>query len=81
MPSQGNVLKSYASYKIQSGGDAILGAIVGGSSLEERSRCAKEVAKRNVSGYLMILVCWFVSFLRTILGFSDQWRGLLFSMK
>ncbi|CAA6663916.1 unnamed protein product [Spirodela intermedia] len=28
-----------------------LGAVVGGSSLEERSRCAKEVAKRNVSGY------------------------------
>ncbi|CAA7400424.1 unnamed protein product [Spirodela intermedia] len=34
-----------------SGGEAILGAVVGGSSLEERSRCAKEVAKRNVSGY------------------------------
>uniref|UniRef100_A0A1D1Y9E3 Queuine tRNA-ribosyltransferase accessory subunit 2 n=1 Tax=Anthurium amnicola TaxID=1678845 RepID=A0A1D1Y9E3_9ARAE len=34
-----------------SGGESILGSIVGGSSLEERSRCAKEVAKRNVSGY------------------------------
>ncbi|GLT28733.1 hypothetical protein SLA2020_036420 [Shorea laevis] len=30
---------------------AVFGAIVGGSSLEERKRCAQEVAKRNVSGY------------------------------
>ncbi|XP_072971025.1 uncharacterized protein [Typha angustifolia] len=28
-----------------------LGAIVGGSSIEERKRCAKEVSRRNVSGY------------------------------
>ncbi|PIA47135.1 hypothetical protein AQUCO_01400084v1 [Aquilegia coerulea] len=27
------------------------GAIVGGSNMEERKRCAQEVAKRNVSGY------------------------------
>ncbi|XP_058090095.1 uncharacterized protein LOC131236726 [Magnolia sinica] len=33
------------------GGGTILGAIVGGSSLEERKRCAQEVARRNVSGY------------------------------
>ncbi|XP_057501819.1 uncharacterized protein LOC130785684 [Actinidia eriantha] len=32
-------------------GGAVLGAIVGGSSVEERRRCAQEVAKRNVSGY------------------------------
>ncbi|KAE9595267.1 hypothetical protein Lal_00018903 [Lupinus albus] len=30
---------------------SIFGAIVGGSNLEERRRCAEEVAKRNVSGY------------------------------
>ncbi|KAG4201043.1 hypothetical protein ERO13_A05G252301v2 [Gossypium hirsutum] len=30
---------------------AVFGAIVGGSSLEERRRCAQEVATRNVSGY------------------------------
>ncbi|KAL4333109.1 hypothetical protein GQ457_07G021750 [Hibiscus cannabinus] len=30
---------------------AVFGAIVGGSSLEERRRCALEVAMRNVSGY------------------------------
>ncbi|XP_027355458.1 queuine tRNA-ribosyltransferase accessory subunit 2-like isoform X2 [Abrus precatorius] len=30
---------------------SIFGAIVGGSNLDERKRCAKEVAKRNVSGY------------------------------
>ncbi|XP_057732728.1 uncharacterized protein LOC130948034 [Arachis stenosperma] len=30
---------------------SIFGAIVGGTSLEERKRCAEEVAKRNVSGY------------------------------
>ncbi|KAE8684440.1 pentatricopeptide repeat-containing protein [Hibiscus syriacus] len=30
---------------------AAFGAIVGGSSLEERRRCAQEVATRNVSGY------------------------------
>ncbi|XP_022718358.1 queuine tRNA-ribosyltransferase accessory subunit 2-like isoform X1 [Durio zibethinus] len=32
-------------------GGAVFGAIVGGSSLEERQRCAQEVARRNVSGY------------------------------
>ncbi|KAL6973893.1 tRNA-guanosine(34) preQ1 transglycosylase [Sarracenia purpurea var. burkii] len=30
---------------------AIFGAIVGGSSVEERQRCTEEVTKRNVSGY------------------------------
>ncbi|KAK8505109.1 hypothetical protein V6N12_037986 [Hibiscus sabdariffa] len=30
---------------------AVFGAIVGGSSLEERRRCALEVAMRNASGY------------------------------
>ncbi|MBA0659616.1 hypothetical protein Goklo_011731, partial [Gossypium klotzschianum] len=30
---------------------AVFGAIVGGSSLEERRRCAQEVATRKVSGY------------------------------
>ncbi|XAR57530.1 tRNA-guanine(34) transglycosylase, partial [Bertholletia excelsa] len=29
----------------------IFGAVVGGSSVEERRRCAQEVAKRNVSGF------------------------------
>ncbi|XP_077249716.1 uncharacterized protein LOC143889411 [Tasmannia lanceolata] len=33
------------------GGETVLGAVVGGSSLEERKRCAEEVARRNVSGY------------------------------
>uniref|UniRef100_A0A2N9J1G6 Queuine tRNA-ribosyltransferase accessory subunit 2 n=1 Tax=Fagus sylvatica TaxID=28930 RepID=A0A2N9J1G6_FAGSY len=32
-------------------GGAVFGAIVGGSNVEERHRCAQEVAKRNVSGY------------------------------
>ncbi|KAE8022301.1 hypothetical protein FH972_008111 [Carpinus fangiana] len=32
-------------------GGAVFGAIVGGSSIEERQRCAQEVAGRNVSGY------------------------------
>ncbi|XVF30142.1 hypothetical protein REPUB_Repub16aG0031900 [Reevesia pubescens] len=32
-------------------GGAVFGAIVGGSSVEERQRCAQEVARRNVSGY------------------------------
>ncbi|KAK1288425.1 hypothetical protein QJS10_CPB19g00300 [Acorus calamus] len=32
-------------------GKNILGAIVGGSNVEERKRCATEVARRNVSGY------------------------------
>nr|XP_043635490.1 queuine tRNA-ribosyltransferase accessory subunit 2-like [Erigeron canadensis] len=30
---------------------ALFGSIVGGCSVEERQRCAQEVAKRNVSGY------------------------------
>lgn len=32
-------------------GGAVFGSIVGGSSTEERQRCAQEVARRNVSGY------------------------------
>ncbi|KAL5993289.1 hypothetical protein ACLOJK_014213 [Asimina triloba] len=32
-------------------GKTLLGAIVGGSSSEERKRCALEVSRRNVSGY------------------------------
>ncbi|KAG2714116.1 hypothetical protein I3760_03G010800 [Carya illinoinensis] len=32
-------------------GGAVFGAVVGGSSIEERGRCAQEVARRNVSGY------------------------------
>lgn len=32
-------------------GGAVFGAIVGGSSKDERQRCAQEVARRNVSGY------------------------------
>ncbi|XP_019195906.1 PREDICTED: queuine tRNA-ribosyltransferase accessory subunit 2-like [Ipomoea nil] len=32
-------------------GATAFGSIVGGSSIEERRRCAQEVAKRNVSGY------------------------------
>ncbi|KAJ6744739.1 QUEUINE TRNA-RIBOSYLTRANSFERASE ACCESSORY SUBUNIT 2 [Salix purpurea] len=31
--------------------ELLLGAIVGGSDIEERRRCAQEVVKRNVSGY------------------------------
>ncbi|KAF6167015.1 hypothetical protein GIB67_041270, partial [Kingdonia uniflora] len=33
------------------GGKSVLGAIVGGSNVEQRIRCAREVASRNVSGY------------------------------
>ncbi|XP_058201446.1 uncharacterized protein LOC131316181 [Rhododendron vialii] len=36
---------------LSSKGGNIFGAIVGGSSVEERRRSAQEVAKRNVSGY------------------------------
>ncbi|XP_022849196.1 queuine tRNA-ribosyltransferase accessory subunit 2-like isoform X1 [Olea europaea var. sylvestris] len=32
-------------------GGAVFGSIVGGSSVEERQRCAQEVAQQNVSGY------------------------------
>lgn len=32
-------------------GGSVFGAIVGGCSVEERQRCANEVARRNVSGY------------------------------
>lgn len=32
-------------------GGAVFGAIVGGANVEERQRCAQEVAGRNVSGY------------------------------
>ncbi|PIN11286.1 Queuine-tRNA ribosyltransferase [Handroanthus impetiginosus] len=32
-------------------GGAVFGSIVGGSKIEERKRCAEEVAKRNVSGF------------------------------
>lgn len=34
------------------GGD-IFGSIVGGANLQQRQRCAEEVAKRNLSGYLI----------------------------
>ncbi|XP_068653296.1 uncharacterized protein [Aristolochia californica] len=33
------------------GGETVLGAVVGGASLKERGRCAEEVTKRKVSGY------------------------------
>ncbi|KAG0493221.1 hypothetical protein HPP92_004215 [Vanilla planifolia] len=35
----------------KAGGTNIFGSIVGGSNVEERRRCAAEVAKRNVSGF------------------------------
>ncbi|KAI3882293.1 hypothetical protein MKW92_019289 [Papaver armeniacum] len=35
----------------QARGTSVLGAIVGGSNVDERIRCAQEVAKRNVSGF------------------------------
>ncbi|RZC73386.1 hypothetical protein C5167_048866, partial [Papaver somniferum] len=35
----------------QTHGTSVLGAIVGGSNVDERIRCAQEVAKRNVSGF------------------------------
>ncbi|XP_020598968.1 queuine tRNA-ribosyltransferase accessory subunit 2-like isoform X2 [Phalaenopsis equestris] len=35
----------------KTGGNNIFGAIVGGSSVEERKRCANEVAKKNVQGF------------------------------
>ncbi|KAF4373171.1 hypothetical protein CsatB_008525 [Cannabis sativa] len=38
---------------LSSAGGAILGSIVGGSDVEERERCAQEVARRSVSGYLI----------------------------
>ncbi|KAK6116827.1 hypothetical protein DH2020_049457 [Rehmannia glutinosa] len=34
-------------------GGAVFGSIVGGSKIEERKRCAKEVAERNVSGFCL----------------------------
>ncbi|GER34207.1 queuine tRNA-ribosyltransferase [Striga asiatica] len=34
-------------------GGAVFGSIVGGSNIEERKRCAQEVAKRNVSGFYL----------------------------
>lgn len=37
--------------KLSSADGAIFGAIVGGSSVEERQKCAREVAARNTSGY------------------------------
>ncbi|KAH7524876.1 hypothetical protein FEM48_Zijuj06G0165700 [Ziziphus jujuba var. spinosa] len=36
---------------LSSAGGAVFGSIVGGPSVEERERCAQEVARRNVSGY------------------------------
>lgn len=39
-------------YIIQEGGKNVLGFVVGGSSIEERKRCATEVAARNVSGFM-----------------------------
>ena len=56
------ILNLCSSKGIQSGGEDILGAIVGGSSLEERRRCAKEVAKRNVSGLLSFPFLFFSNF-------------------
>ncbi|XP_062077591.1 uncharacterized protein LOC133782340 [Humulus lupulus] len=38
---------------LSSAGGAILGSIVGGSDVEERERCAQEVSRRSVSGYLI----------------------------
>lgn len=38
-------------YFDKAGGAAILGSVVGGSSIEERKRCATAVASRNVSGF------------------------------
>lgn len=35
----------------KTGGNNIFGSIVGGTSVEERKRCATEVAKRNVRGF------------------------------
>ncbi|CAA0838739.1 Unknown protein [Striga hermonthica] len=34
-------------------GGAVFGSIVGGCNIEERKRCAQEVAKRNVSGFYL----------------------------
>ncbi|KAI3459899.1 hypothetical protein Pfo_016562 [Paulownia fortunei] len=34
-------------------GGAVFGSIVGGSKIDERKRCAQEVAKRNVSGFFI----------------------------
>lgn len=36
---------------LSSAGGTVFGSIVGGSNVEERERCAQEVAERNVSGY------------------------------
>ncbi|KAL8487179.1 hypothetical protein ACS0TY_023734 [Phlomoides rotata] len=41
-------LKSAVAYNT---GGAVFGSIVGGSKIDERKRCAQEVAKRNVSGF------------------------------
>ena len=37
-----------------------LGAVVGGTSLEQRERSASEVASRNVAGLLIYLVLLYV---------------------
>ncbi|CAK9139204.1 unnamed protein product [Ilex paraguariensis] len=37
--------------RLNQAGGAVFGSIVGGLSVEERLRCAKEVMKRNVSGF------------------------------
>ncbi|GMN45391.1 hypothetical protein TIFTF001_014578 [Ficus carica] len=36
---------------LNSAGGAVFGSIVGGSNVDERERCAREVTMRNVSGY------------------------------
>lgn len=47
-------LDMHLSLKMQEGGCAF-GAIVGGPCLEQRKRCAEEVAQRNVSGSSLFL--------------------------
>lgn len=34
----------------------VFGAVVGGSNVDERKRCAQEIAKRNVSGIVFNLM-------------------------
>lgn len=40
--------------RVVQAGSASFGSIVGGSNPLERQRCAEEVAKRNVSGHILI---------------------------
>lgn len=79
--------------EIQTGG-AVFGSIVGGSKIDERKRCAQEVAKRNVSGVYgqlllsdlvwqldMILICESLLALFLVQRKVKAMVGFIFSLK